>query len=67
MKNNSVSVPLITFEHPSMDESEAKFQNDQLKSDSQEELNEDDMEQANDVFPDALTTPKIRISDSNCE
>jgi hypothetical protein len=44
-KNNAVSVPTITFEHPSMDESEAKNTNDYLKSDSQEKLIEDDMDQ----------------------
>ena len=57
-KNIAVSVPLITFEHPSMDESEAKISNNHLKSDSEEKLSEDDMEQIGNIYSDSLTTPK---------
>ena len=57
-ENVAVSVPLITFEHPSMDESEAKISNDHLKSDSEEKLSEDDMEQTGNICSDSLTTPK---------
>ena len=55
-KNNAVSVPMITFEHPSMDESEAKISNNHLKSDSQEKLNNDDMRQIKNICSGGLST-----------
>ena len=47
---------MITFEHPSMEESEAKISNNHLKSDSQEKLNKDYMTKIKDLCSGGLST-----------
>ena len=64
-KNTALSVPIITFEHPSMDELEPKIPNIQLKSDSQEKFNEDYMEQTEDICSVGLSTSQSQELESH--